>query len=101
MWASRRPPWSVGDSYDAAGSGLYKSTDGGDHWQQLTNGLPTEGLGRIGIGVAQSEPQRVYAIVDAKEGGLFRSDDAGASWKKMDKEQRIWGRGWYFGQVAV
>src|SRR5690348_10327402 len=68
MWASRRGPWTAGDSYDAPGSGLYKSTDGGDHWTQLTGGLPDwehDKLGRIGIGIAPSNPRRMYAMVDS------------------------------------
>ena len=101
LWQTRRPPWNVYPASNGPGSGLYKSTDGGAHWTQLTSGLPTEGVGRIGIAVAPSEPSRVYAIVDAKEGGLYRSDDAGATWKRTDDEHRIWGRGWYFGVVAV
>ena len=94
LWNTRRPPWSVYPPSCGPGSGLYKSTDGGTNWQQLTNGLPTEGLGRIGIAVAPTSPRRVYAIVDAKAGGLIRSDDAGATWTKASGDSRIWGRGW-------
>ncbi len=101
LWQTRRPPWNVYPASNGPGSGLYKSTDGGSHWSQLTNGLPTEGLGRIGIAVAPSEPNRIYAIVDAKDGGMYRSDDAGATWRRADDDKRIWGRGWYFGIVAV
>ncbi|HET9742250.1 MAG TPA: hypothetical protein VFQ00_05815 [Terriglobales bacterium] len=102
LWQTRRPPWSVYPPSNGPGSGLYKSTDGGATWNQITgNGFPSEGLGRIGIAVAPSDPNRVYAIVDAKEGGLYRSDDAGATWQRADSETRIWGRGWYFGQVAA
>ncbi len=101
LWAARRPPWSIYPPANGPGAGIFKSTDGGSNWQQLTSGLPTEGVGRIGVAVAPSEPNRVYAIVDAKKGGLYRSDDAGASWKLMNEEQRIWGRGWYFENVVV
>jgi photosystem II stability/assembly factor-like uncharacterized protein len=102
LWQTRRPPWNVYAPSNGPGSGLYTSTDGGATWQHLTgNGLPSEGLGRIGIAVAPSDPKRVYLIVDAKEGGLYRSDDAGHTWKRTDSEQRIWGRGWYFGGIAV
>src|SRR5579872_5447804 len=101
LWQTRRPPWNVYPPSNGPGSGLYKSTDGGDNWTQLTNGLPTEGLGRVGVAVAPSNSNRVYAIVDAKNGGLYRSDDAGQTWKLADNESRIWGRGWYFGGVTV
>jgi photosystem II stability/assembly factor-like uncharacterized protein len=101
LWNTRRPPWSVYPPSYGPGSGLYKSTDGGANWQQITAGLPTEGLGRIGIAVAPSNRNRVYVIVDAKEGGLYRSDDAGATFTKASSDARIWGRGWYFGKLAV
>ena len=101
LWNTRRPPWSIYPPSYGPGSGLYKSTDGGANWQQLTAGLPTDGLGRIGVAVAPSNRNRVYAIVDAKEGGLFRSDDAGATFAKVSSDARIWGRGWYFGKIVV
>ena len=101
LWNTRRPPWSVYPPSYGPGSGLYKSTDGGANWQQLTSGLPSEGVGRIGIAVAPTNRNRVYAIVDSKDGGLYRSDDAGATWTKASGDARIWGRGWYFGKVVV
>ncbi len=102
MWRTRRPPWNVYPPSNAPGSGLYKSTDSGDTWQQITgHGFPSEGLGRIGVAVAPADAKRVYAIVDAKDGGLYRSDDAGATWRRMSNERRIWQRGWYFGGVTV
>ena len=105
LWASRRPPWTVGNPYDGDGSGLFKSTDGGTTWHQLTQGLPTraQGLGRIGFTVAPSNPNRMYALVDAKNnaGGLYRSDDAGSSWTRVNNEERIWGRGNDFAWVRA
>ncbi len=104
MWASRRPPWTTGNAYKRPGSGLYKSTDGGTTWQQLTKGLPTweEKLGRIGFGVAPSDPNRIYALVDSpKLGGLYRSDDAGESWERVNSDERLWGRGDDFACVRV
>jgi photosystem II stability/assembly factor-like uncharacterized protein len=104
MWSSRRPPWTIGGGYDGPGSGLYKSTDGGDHWRQLTKGLPgeAEGIGRIGPTVSPSDPDRMYAWVNAKKGsGIYRSDDAGESWQQVNDEERIYGRGDDFGCVRV
>ncbi len=102
LWQTRRPPWSIYPPSNGPGSGLYRSTDGGDHWERLTGqGLPTEGLGRIGIAFAPSNPRRIYLIVDAKEGGLYRSDNGGQSWQRVSNDRRIWQRGWYFGEVSV
>jgi photosystem II stability/assembly factor-like uncharacterized protein len=102
LWQTRRPPWNVYPPSNGPGSGLYKSTDGGSSWTQITgHGLPSEGLGRIGIAIVPSNPRRIYLIVDARQGGLYRSDDAGQTWRLMDNERRIWGRGWYFGGVTA
>ena len=101
MWSVRRPPWFIYAPANGPGGGLYKSTDGGTKWTQLTNGLPVEGLGRMGIAVAPSNPRRIFVVADAKEGGLFRSDDAGATFTKASGDQRIWQRGWYFSKVAI
>ena len=101
LWQARRTPWSVYPPASGPGSGLYKSSDGGDTWTRLAKGLPVR-TGRIGIAVAPSAPHRVYAIVDAEEGGgLYRSDDAGATFVRMSDDNRIWQRGWYFGGIAV
>ena len=99
LWQTRRPPWNVYPPSNGPGSGLYKSTDGGDTWTQLAV-LPTT-LGRIGVAVAPTDSNRVYALVDAKNGGVYRSDDAGQTWRLDDNESRIWGRGWYFGGITV
>ncbi len=102
LWQTRRPPWSVYPPSNGPGSGFYRSTDGGDHWTQLSGqGLPAEKLGRIGIAIAPSNPRRIYLIVDAKEGGLYRSDDGAQSWQRVSKDRRIWQRGWYFGELSV
>ncbi len=104
MWASRRPPWTIGGGYDGPGSGLYKSTDGGNTWRQLTKGLPgaAEGIGRIGPAISPSDPDRMYAWVNAKKNsGIYRSDDAGENWLQVNDEERVWGRGDDFGCVRV
>jgi len=102
LWQARRTPWSVYPPSNGPGSGVYKTTDGGDHWEAISgHGLPA-GHGRVGLAVARSEPSRVYALVDAEPGGgLYRSDDAGATFRKLSGDLRIWGRGWYFGRVEV
>ncbi len=101
LWNTRRPPWSIYPPSYGPGSGLYKSTDGGTSWAALKAGLPTEGVGRIGVATAPTNPRRVFAIVDARQGGLYRSDDAGATWTLVSGDTRIWGRGWYFCKVVV
>ncbi len=101
LWATRRPPWYIYNPSMGPGAGIFKSTDGGTTWQQLTAGLPAEGVGRIGIAVAPTNASRVYAVVDARDGGLYRSDDSGANWSKISGDNRVWGRGWYFGKVVV
>src|SRR5262249_39559035 len=103
LWAARQGPWENGQ-WQGPYSGLYKSTDGGEHWQQLTKGLPTtaQGLGRIGFCVAPSDGNRLYATVDAPQiGGIYRSDDAGESWRRMNNENRLWGRGSDFAEVRT
>src|SRR5580692_9064031 len=96
MWSSRRPPWTTGGPLEGHNGGLFKSTDGGDTWHPLSKGLPTnaQALGRIGFGISPSNPNRMYALVDAapEVGGLYRSDDAGESWQRVNHEDRIWVR---------
>jgi photosystem II stability/assembly factor-like uncharacterized protein len=101
MWATRRPPWYIYSPSIGPGGGLFKSTDGGTTWKQLLAGLPSGNFGRSGIAVAPANSRRVYAIIDAKDGGLYRSDDTGATWRRTSSDNRIWGRGWYFGKIAV
>jgi photosystem II stability/assembly factor-like uncharacterized protein len=103
LWAARQGPWEYNNAYVGSTSGLFKSTDGGSTWQPLTRGLPTavDGLSRIGIGIAPSEPRRIYAWVTAHTSGLYRSDDAGATWTEMNTEPRVWGRGDDFANVRV
>ena len=105
LWQAQQGPWENG-AFSGPNSGLFKSTDGGTTWNLLTGGLPTfaqGGLGRIGIAIAESDPNRMYALVEARgeAGGVYRSDDAGANWKRINGEQRIYGRGSDFACVRV
>jgi photosystem II stability/assembly factor-like uncharacterized protein len=99
LWAARVAPWEVrsGESFIIPGSGLYKSTDGGTTWRPISKGLPTaeDGLSRMGIAIAPSNPQRMYLSVESRKdkAGVYRSDDAGESWQFVNPDHRIGGRG--------
>ncbi len=80
------------------GSGIWKSTDGGESWTRLREGLPTSDMGRIGLDVSWSHPATVYAVVEGSEQGVYRSDDAGASWRRTSDIASI---PWYFGEIRV
>ncbi len=103
LWSARQGPWENG-AWTGKTSGLFRSNDGGTTWEQLTNGLPTgeQGLGRVGVAVAPSDPNRLYALVDAGDRtGLYRSDDMGAHWQRTNSEGRVSGRGDDFAEVKV
>jgi photosystem II stability/assembly factor-like uncharacterized protein len=101
MWQFRRWP----DYFESGGkgSGLYVSTDGGDSWdrQEEEDGMPKGDLGRMVIGVSQSNPNIVYTLVEAKESALIRSDDGGHSWKTVNSEVGIADRPFYYSQLEV
>jgi photosystem II stability/assembly factor-like uncharacterized protein len=98
LWQVRRQPWNF--SSGGPGSGLYRSTDGGLNWSQLTgHGLPTGILGRIDIAISAVDSQRIYAMIEAKDGGLYRSDDAGSQWHRVSDDGRIRQRAWYFSKI--
>lgn len=103
LWNAHRTPWSQYQPDGGPGSGIYKSTDGGSTWTQITgNGLPGGDWGRVGIAVARGKGiNRVYALIDAKKGGLFRSDDGGTNWELVGTDPRITERAWYFSGVTV
>ena len=102
LWQTRRTPWHIYPPSSGPNGGLYKSTDGGEHWTQIAgHGFPDQ-PGRIGLAVAPNRPRRVYAMVDVPDaGGVYRSDDAGATWTHTSGDDRVWGRGWYFGDITV
>ena len=97
LWQVYRKPWVMESG--GPGGGLYKSVDGGEHWTRLSgHGLPEGLLGRINV-APTSNPQRVYAMIEAKRGGLYRSDDAGASWTLVNDKNDYRQRAWYFNTV--
>ena len=100
MWHHGRKPWFIESGGD--GGGIYKTTDAGDTWTKLEGGLP--GLvGKIGIDVSASNPQRVYAIIEAEpeKGGLYRSDDAGETWQLIDGHRVLHTRAWYYNHISA
>ncbi len=98
MWQARRQPWNF--SSGGAGSGLYRSEDGGATWKQLQGGgLPEGILGRIGVAVSGADANRIYAMIEAKEGGLFRSEDGGEKWTRVNEDGRFRQRAWYFSKI--
>jgi photosystem II stability/assembly factor-like uncharacterized protein len=98
-WKVRRTPYSLESG--GKGSGLWKSTDGGDTWKEITRGrgLPTGTVGIIGVSVSPVDSNRVWAIVEAEEGGVFRSDDAGTTWVKTNDDRNLRQRAWYYTRI--
>jgi photosystem II stability/assembly factor-like uncharacterized protein len=99
VWQARRTPYSMASG--GPDSGLWKSTDGGDTWTDISRnpGLPRGVLGRIGVVVSPADGRRVYAVIEADDGALFRSDDAGATWQRASEEAGLRGRPWYYMHV--
>ncbi len=101
MWRVLRTPYSMESGGD--GSSMWKSTDGGETWTNISSnkGLPKGTWGIIGIAVAPSNPDKVYAIIENKEGGVFASDDAGETWKLTSSDNEVRQRAWYFSTIFV
>jgi photosystem II stability/assembly factor-like uncharacterized protein len=100
FWQARRYPWDLRSG--GPGSGLYVSRDGGDTWTQLTgDGLPEGIWGKVGVAVAPSDGQRVYALIEAEKGGLFRSDDGGETWELVNPSRALRQRAWYYTTITV
>lgn len=101
MWQAQRVPWKL--TSGGPGSGLYKSTDGGGHWTNLSHnpGFPAGILGKMGVSVSPANSHIVYAIVQANEGGVYRSDDAGATWKRVNSEMKLRQRAYYYTAILA
>jgi len=98
MWDHQRTPWFVRSG--GPGSGIWKTTDGGDTWTRLTTGLPKL-MGNLDVAVSPADPERVYAIVEAEKGGLYRSDDAGKTWRLLSEDRLIQTRAWYYMDIIA
>lgn len=94
FWDLQRQPWYIRSG--GPGSGIWKSTDGGDTWKKLSKGLPKTMMGKIGISVSQANPQRVYALIESEEGGLYRSEDGGNSFVLVNSDRVLRARAWYY-----
>lgn len=99
LWEVFRRPWML--SSGGPGSGLFKSTDGGGTWTELTRnpGLPPGIVGKIGVSVSGADPNRVYAIIEAEEGGVFASDDGGATWTRVSTDRNLRQRAFYYTRI--
>ena len=101
MWNARRPPWSAYGPIGGPGSGLYRSSNGGESWVQLSgHGLPDGDWGRVGVAIS-ADGKRIYALLEAKLSGLYRSDDGGANWSLVNSDPRLTTRAWYFNSVTI
>jgi photosystem II stability/assembly factor-like uncharacterized protein len=100
MWRAERKPWTLISGGEEGG--VYKSTDGGDTWKKLGGGLPEGVVGKVGVTVSPANPDRVWAIVEAEpEGGVYRSDDRGESWERINSENRLRQRAWYYTHIEA
>jgi photosystem II stability/assembly factor-like uncharacterized protein len=98
MWEHRRYPWTMESG--GKNSGLYKSTDGGNSWDQMKTGLPEE-FGKAGISVSRANPERVFAVIEAEDtkAGVYRSDNAGKKWQQINKNRVNVARSWYYMEI--
>ncbi|MEQ9617511.1 MAG: hypothetical protein RLN60_05690 [Phycisphaerales bacterium] len=99
MWQVFRTPWSMESGGE--GSGLYRSLDGGETWEELTKGLPEGIKGKIGVSPSAAARDLVYAIVEAEEGGVFRSTDGGDSWSRVNEDRNLRQRAWYYTHIIA
>ena len=99
MWRIKRTPYSL--SSGGEGSGLWKSTDGGDTWTEITRneGLPEGNVGIIGVAISPLNSERIWALIENREGGLFRSDDGGETWTKTTSDNNLRQRAWYYTRI--
>ena len=100
LWQAERRPWTM--TSGGPGSGLFRSADGGDTWTELKgHGLPAGPWGKVGVGVAPSDPKVVYVLIEAEDGGLFRSKDGGETWELANGHRSLRQRAWYYTTLTI
>jgi photosystem II stability/assembly factor-like uncharacterized protein len=99
-WEFQRWPWVVKSG--GPGSRVYKTTDGGESWREITEGLP-DLKGKMGIAISPANPRIVYMAIEAKDGqgGVYRSDDAGETFRQVSDDPRTWARAWYYMHIIA
>ena len=99
MWQAYRTSWAL--SSGGPGSGIYKSTDGGNTWTNITRaaGLPAGVMGKIGLAISPVKPSRIWAIIEHDSGGVYRSDDAGVTWSYINRDRKLRQRAWYYSNI--
>jgi len=97
IWQTERKPWTL--TSGGEDSGLYRSSDSGQSWEQIDSGLPAAPLGRIGVTISPADPDRVWALIEAEEGGLFRSEDGGKTFERINSDRNFLQRAWYYTHV--
>jgi len=101
LWEAYRNPWKM--SSGGEGSGLYKSTDGGETWTNISKrpGMPKGLMGKIGVTISPVNSNRVWAIIESNNGGVFRSDDGGKTWSRTNKARKLRQRAWYYTHIEA
>jgi photosystem II stability/assembly factor-like uncharacterized protein len=100
VWRAERKPWTLISG--GAEGGVYKTTDGGESWEKLAGGLPEGVVGRVGVTVSPANPDRVWTLIEAEpDGGVYRSDDAGKTWNRVNSENKLRQRAWYYTHIVA
>jgi photosystem II stability/assembly factor-like uncharacterized protein len=99
LWEAYRKPWLLNSG--GPGGGIFKTTDGGATWKELTRnpGLPKGTIGNVGITVSGANSKRVWSIIEADDGGVFRSEDGGETWNRVNEERKLRQRAWYYSRI--